>query len=381
VQVVDDAFEQSPHEVEGPLCLELAVNGLIGWSASVPPLQSAELWESTRRVTSISCRATRKELGEELFWALVRLVGHTEIPCRLRGVDEWKEATRGLGFDTNARFSECNGSSRRHPVIELAAQFQHLDASAMAEEIHAPLDQWLLNKVDNRVVGILEGATPEFLDYPIDAALSESMLRLWRDSWQPGLARDPQLLRTMLVRMASHDEAAKANGPALARVGKGLGADFRMLWEPCLFALALAVSGIGLSPATLARGNVILTAGGAEGYACGCEKVQGKRITLTLPKVPSWSSVLVLLPLMQGCFLTIFKTSQTMKQGTGRPRIGDPGLPPVIVSSEPSFLIALGQGQDEVRAHVQGIQNELAEIVNARFGTEEAEKWKQRLIF
>lgn len=381
-QVVDDAYAQSPHRAVGPLCLELVGSSQIAWSALVLPPQSAELWGNSSGVTRVSCRATRKELGDDIFWALVRLIGHTDFDCSLRGVEDWKESMQVYGLQTQARMTECTGGTSKHRNIELSSKFQMITASLLAEEIHAALDQWVLNKMDNLLVGILNGSTPTHLDYHIDTDLSDTMLQIWRDIWHPVLESDAKLLRTMLVRLASYDEAAQTNGPTLAYVGKGLGPEYRMLWEPCLFALAIASSGIELAPSTLPRGNLTLIAGGAEGHACGCEKVKNQRISISLPKSPAWRTALVLLPLLKEGFLGIYRAAQPMNQGTGGlPRIGDPGLPPVIVSSDSTFLVALSRGKAEVCAHVQGLQDELAQIVKARFGEEEAEKWKQRLKF
>jgi hypothetical protein len=378
---LDDAYAQSPDLPEGPLCLELVGDGIVGWSAVVPPSKSTEMWEGLNRIRSVSCRASRSELGDEMFWALVRLFAHSGIRCYLRGADEWQNAFQSLGLENDTEFNECSESAAKHSLAELAAPVQDLYSSELADIIHQALDRWLWVRIDRRIIGILGGLPSEATDYRIDTALSDRMLQLWQDEWQPILLREPTLLRTLLVRLANHDESAETKGSALARVGKGLEADFRILWEPCLFALALAASGIALTPECLTRGNFTLIPGGAEGHACGSETVRGQRIAMTLRKnFPSWRASLVLLPLMQEGFLTIYKTTQPMKQVTGRPRIGDPGPPPVIVSSESEFLIALEQGPNEVLTYIQGLQNSLSDIISARFGEEEAGKWKQRLV-
>jgi len=382
-EIVDDAISTSPHRPDGPLCLELTRDGLVGWSsASASPGQSDILWGNASRVTSVSCRAKSAELGEDLFWALVRLIGHTSLPCLVADADEWKEAMRMQGIQTLASIVQCPRSVYRHSLAERVAEFETRDASALAEEIHAALDLWLLNKVNSIITGILNCSVPSVLDYGIDGALSDGMLQLWQDTWYPLLTGDAHLLRSVLVRLASHNEAVRVDGPALACVGKSIGPNFSMLMEPFIFALALAASGVDLAPASTGRGNLSLVTGGGDGHACGCERVKNQRISLSLPRSPTWGAALVLLPLMKEGFLGIYKKAQPMRQGGDkRPRIGEPGLPPVIVSSDRDFLVALGQGEAEVLAHVRSLHEELAGIIETRFGEEEAEKWKQRLKF
>lgn len=381
---LEPLFTNSPHTDprSNKLLIDIKIDGRVRWSSHFTPTQSADMWTQTNPVTYFSCRATRKELGDDIFLALVRLIGHTNSDCSLRGADDWKETMRVYGLDTHARLVECSVGDSTHSQLELPAKSQEIAVSVLAEEIHAALDQWILNKVDNWLVGILNGSKATHLDYSIDTALSDTMLQFWQNEWCPALKNDANLLRNMLVRLASHDEAARADGPKLICVGKSMGPEYRVLWEPCLFALAIAASGIELTPATLTRGNLALSSCGAEGHACGCEKVRNQRISITLPKTPAWRTALVLLPLLKEGFLGIYSKAQIMNQGSGGPpRIGEPGLPPVIVSSDSTFLTALSKGEAEVRAHVQGLQDELARIVKTRFGEEEAEKWKKRLAF
>jgi hypothetical protein len=381
-QQVRDAYARSPYQSNGPLCIEVVDDGLVGWSAPVSAANSDEIWKDGSCITGISCRAEPKELGDDLFWALVRLMGHREFEARFRNVGEWKDAIGAYGLRSAAHLTECATIGHRHSLSECISEFSMSNPPELAETIHAVLDRWILGRVNLLLIGVLNGSRPDFLGYPIDIALSERMLRMWQEKWLVALQSDASLLRTVLVRLASHDETSLPNGPLLARVGKGLGPEYKVLLVPCLFALALAVSGVELVPANSTRGNLSLVGGSGEGHACGCDRVRNKVINLCLPHEITWGAALVLLPLMQEPFLGIYKKHQPMRQGgRARPRVGERGLPPVIVSSDSDFLNALGGGEAQVLAHVRGLQDGLAKIVKKRFGVEEAERWKQRLRF
>lgn len=375
---LSDAYERSPHRAAGALCIYQDATGGIQWSASLRPRESGIFWDGTNPITAINCRSSRADLGDELFWALVRLAFHCDVDCSVREHTEWAAAFNRLSGQPPYPVKECDGLHRIPTPVELFAPCEGHAAADLAQTIHTALDAWMLKSLDSTLRQILTGTRPGYLDYEIQPALRFKMATLWTE-WEKTLRGNSVLLRSVLVRLATHIENAQPQAEALSLVGPK--ADMRTFWEPTLFALALAAADIDLCFAGGTCGNVQVFGGQVEGHACGCSKIGGRAIHMQLRESVIWGVALVLLPMMREPYLGAFKRFTTMDASSGMPRIGDRGPPPVIITGDGDFHSALEHSAGKVTEHVKHLRDELAKVIAHHFDQPRAEQWKDRLKF
>ena len=376
---VSAAYAASPHTPRGPLCLHVGDTGMVVWSACVRPANISRYWDADSPVTSISCRASRQELGEGLFFALVRLATHSARVCSVRGRTDWTDTLISVPEEKRPVILECEGDHRRHRPMEMFACPESISADELTETIHLSLDHFLLDNIDRRLKQVLGGMPPP--DAPdINPLLAEEMLDIWQKDWHPALNRDPRLLRVVLVRLACHEEGVSPAKEAMVLVG-GPRPCPDSFWKPFLFALALSAAGVTLNFAILERGNM-LTDGGVAGHACGCERIRNEKVAKRLGRKQWWSVALVLLPLMAEPYLGRFKRMIDMRHASAVPRIGEgPPPQPVIVTGDSSFEDALQDGAEAVKKHVKALKDELATEIERLYDARRASEWKTLLTF
>lgn len=368
---IEEALDQwGDRPPDGLIIQAVEDSGLIDWNGPIPPSAVGKMWKGASPVKSICCRASKSDLGIELNLALLRMVAHGPDVTVQCAVTDWPTVIGSMSLETEVTVTSVPAGRRAK------AAGTTFDADALASLIHQALDGYMLERLHEDIVKQCNDVHAQ--QVRLHLGLRTRMQEIWDDHWYPQLDRDPVLLRIMLLRLSTHAEA-EVSPRAVARIGRKL--DRWVLWQPILYALALAASGVRLVPAASKLGNFVLP-GGEAGHVTGCQQIDRTDLGICLRDTQFWTVWMVILARLEERYSVLLGKSVTMGEGKAHcPGLTDGGLPPMLLTGVSDFKIALKEGADQVCNYLRDEQKALGKVVEERYGKMEADKWLSRFTF
>jgi hypothetical protein len=345
----------------------------IVWSGNIRPIDLLSWWENADRALNLECGARPTDLGS-LAGAVARFVIHAR-QVRMETDDRsWNE------WLTSLTQRSPHAHSLQSPIIgaAVAAQMQSaiINADVVAAELHAGMDIWTLNQVDEHLMTYLTTGSEaaNWVTWRIEPILRSEMARRWI-AWQIRLRADLALLGRLLRLAACTIEDDGDNTDRQVLVGP-----LRManIIRTITLALATAEAWPNSFPRSVAPGNFDNRADdGTEIstiHASGADLIEGRSITL-MATLHAWQTSFVLLSELNAP--ASFEQAGQLSlsdAGLGDMRMDAPPTPcNVIIGVDASFQRALGLGAHAVVNHIAATEARLRQQWQAQIDTGEVQ--------
>ena len=364
------AVQQQPQRVRIGLA---DVPPSIVWSGNIRPIDLLGWWENADRALNLECGLSPIDLGS-LAGAVARFVIHAR-QVRMETIGHsWSEWLTML----------TQRSPHAHPLPSpiigavVAAQMQSdiINSDAVAAELHAGMDIWMLNQVDEHLMIYLSTGSEaaNWITWRIEPSLRSEMARRW-NAWRARLRADLVLLGRLLRLAACTIEDGSDNTDRQVLVGP-----LRManIIRTITLALATAEAWPNSSPRSVTPGNFDNRADdGTEIstiHASGADLIEGRSITL-MATLHAWQTSFVLLSELNAP-ASFEQASQLSLSdaGLGDMRMDAPPIPcNVILGVDASFQRALSVGRQAVVAHIAATEARMRQQWQAQIDTGEVQ--------
>lgn len=349
IALVKQALCHSPHidPDENRLCLKLAdLPGHIFWSAPKGPECAGQLWGQQPFAQELYCFSTLPELGCA-GKAVLRLACHAAFQCVfVPDLAHWQKMALALGALATRKLKLAALDSVAQPLASLPAKLNRQGCEQLAQIIHHSLNWALLEQLEHALYDYLYAAGEIESGIHIETRLKHLMAVQWQ-LWLTQFKARPELWQAVLVWIFSSDGVDEGVDEVLLRVGSCAKVQ-QQLMDATLFALALAAANIKLEPALDPRGNLLLD--GKSGHLCGIKHKQGRRLDLMVKNI-DWRAEILILPGLEMPLLALFEMNTALHSMAGTLGHAAELVPPVAVTAEPAFLMALERGAGAVKAY------------------------------
>lgn len=335
------------------LCIDQTLDGQIRWSCSVPIDEAEKLWEDPSLVTHVIClfplsnpSATGDAL-KRLFWN----GRFTEILCNQADDTLKKLEKKYLELEVEMPPSAWQWknpppeSSSVNSACSLPNKPELLSHESFVVKINNSLDSHILKRIHQIMEACESGEIIRFVGCEIEQVLWRGMYEVWLE-WYQMLNLDVLLrhqylthclLTTALNRISSRDSILLGPKTSTLRLSK-----------PTIMALALAASDVPIQPYMSSPGNMKI--GNKTGHACGVDRFCGRDVLSAASN--AWLTDVVMLPYFNVAYLLHCQQLQSMrKEFSGTPRTMDPGLPPLVLTGDLEWQMALTGGKEEVKRY------------------------------
>lgn len=354
-EIVKAALENSPHVnfIDKRLCIDIRQDDRdIHWSAVINPDQAGDLWDSSSRpITELHCCPSLRQLGRA-GKALIRLAAYAGLD--FIAVPEallWNQTVNGLSLDGRRPDASAFTRDITDPSISQVAlapaQWMSFSRDGLANRIHQSLNLKLISILSDRLCRFLEYNEDAQVGCSIESSLKSSMWSIWEGQWEPALRGDSELLQLFLIRVFSIDASSTTTDDALMSIG-ACHATHEQLFLATLYALALSAAGVSTEPRHHDFGNLLIN--NETGHTCGIKTNNSQRLSLIVATT-DWKTEVVILPHLENALLELYEKAVPMTRPDGSLGSGLEKLPPVAISADNDFLLALQGGAETVLAY------------------------------
>lgn len=337
------------------LCIDQTQDNKIRWSCSVPIDEAEKLWEDPTLVTHVSCLLPLSSPGA-VNDASKRLLWNgrfTEIVCYQADDTLKRLGNRYLELEAEMQPSDCQwknppqGSSLVNAACSLPKTPEVLSQEAFVEKLNNSLDIYVLNKIHHNIEECDSGDINRIVGSDIEQVLWREMYEVWLGWYQ--LLNSDAILRHQYL---SHCLLATASNKTSSRDTILLGPKTSMLrlTRPTVMALALAASDIPIKPYLSNPGNFSIESN--TGHACGVDRFSGRGVLYAASN--AWLTDVVMLPYFNLAYLLYYQQLQSMRKNPSTsPRVMDSGLPPLVLTGDLEWEMALASGKIGVKGYYQ----------------------------
>lgn len=354
---VASALAQSAHvDQQAPrILLELAGTARVRWSGTIGPSEVGQLWTigtEPKRPWRLCSTAKLRELGA-LGKALVRLAAYAGLQAlRVPDQEAWNLELHDLkrlhrAPDTPLVLTD-GGSDENCP-----GKWQEFDINDLAGHIHCALDSRLLELLSDELYHCLDLGKDSNIGVEIEKGLRSAMWKQWL-IWQAQLEKYPDLLRHYLGRIFEVDAEAKVCEDNFVSIGSCIKVR-EQFFRATLLGLSLGAAGVATAPVQCYTGNLVVAE--RAGHTCGVETSNQRALRLFAKSV-QWKSDVVFLPYLQSPLLQLYEKSVSLTRAEGTLGHAITHLPPIALTTEPDFLLALEGGASSVRSFYDGLNDE-----------------------
>jgi hypothetical protein len=338
---VQVALENSTHvnTDDNRICIALAKDGTsLEWAASVSPDDIGRLWcEPQQNKYELHLSAKLSDL-DQAAQALTRLAMYSGVKSiHSPDGDEWTKrlnSTRHLAL---------------HPIAGLGtlpAQGQNHTTEALANTIHAALNNKILNFLNDQLFACLDNNEDCDIGCVIEQKLRKEMWKTWKD-WKRSLSGNAALLASFLVRVFNLDGAASIDHDALLTIIPSSKIKKQLL-HATIYVLAIAAAGISAQPQEHQLGNFAVNQ--KTGHTSGVEFHERKRISMVAAD-HNWKTDVIFLPFLQTQLLAGVSKAVALTKPDGTVGCHQKNNFPIAITAHNDFLIALEQGKTAVLAY------------------------------
>jgi len=123
------------------------------------------------------------------------------------------------------------------------------------------------------------------------------------------------------------------------------------LIKPTIMALALAASDVSLKPHLSDPGNLEIDT--KTGHACGLDRFSGGDVLYASSN--PWTTNVVILPYLKSAYLELWERRQPLRTNNSpvTPKSNDPNPPPVVLTADIQWQLAVETGKDSVKKYYQ----------------------------
>ena len=337
------------------LCIDQTEDRQIRWSCSVPIDEAEKLWEDPSLVTHVSCLFPLSHPSEasdalkRLFWN----GGFTEVLCN-QADDTLKKLERKY-LELEAEMPQSawlwknppQESSLVNSACSLPRSPESLSQAEFVKKLNDSLDSHILKRIHKNLEECDSGAINRIVGCEIEPVIWRDMYDIWLEWYQmlnsDALLRHQYLTHCLLVtasnKISSRDSIFL--GPKTSTL---------RLTRPTIMALALAASDIPIKPHLSNPGNISIES--KTGHACGVDRFCGRGVLYAASN--AWLTDVVMLPYFNLAYLLYYQQLQSMRKNPSTtPRAMDSGLPPLVITGDLEWEMALAGGKVGVKGYYQ----------------------------
>jgi len=337
-------------------------SGVFAWYGDLRSADLLEWWGSPSRTLSVECGASPHTIPS-VGAAMARFMIHARQIMVESNDPLWATWLRTLS-DRSLHARAIEGPVVV-PIAPSALKRHHIESSAFAADLHARMDSWMLDRVDEHITSFLDsGIEPvNWITWIVEPKLRAEMNKRWL-IWKAGLRADPPLL-SRLFRLAACTVEDDAGDIVDRQVLVG-----RHRLAPIVRTMTLALAAAGAWPNSSPRagspGNFDQRAEDgfeiATIHASGAELIQGKTLT-AMASLHHWQTSIVLLSELTSPVQLEAKSEATLMEIEGSDlRMDTVTLTNnLIIGADAAFELALSQGSHAVTSHLNAAESHVQE--------------------